>query len=61
MDYKYIEIYIYFFIENGYKNVKFYVGGNVFDYIIDDIKKIKEIVVVILKCIEDDIIMSGIY
>lgn len=60
-DHKHIEIYIYLFIENGYKNVKFHVGGNVSDYTTDDIKKIKETVAVILKCTEDDIIMSGIY
>lgn len=54
--------YIYFFfIENGYKNVKFHVGGNLSDYTTEDIQKIKETVAVILKCTEDDIIMSGIY
>lgn len=47
--------------ENGYKNVRFHVGGNLSDYTTEDIQKIKETVAVILKCTEDDIIMSGIY
>lgn len=56
----YWNIYISFY-RKWIQNVEFHVGGNVSDYTTDDIKKIKETVAVILKCTEDDIIMSGIY
>lgn len=46
--------------ENGFKNVKFHVEGNISDYSKEDIKKIKDTVAVILKCTADDISISGI-
>lgn len=39
--------------------VKFYVEGNILNYIVDQIKIIKEIVVVIVGCYNEEIYLNG--
>lgn len=46
-------------IENGFKEVKFHVQGNLKDYNHEQIDIIKETVATLLRCTLDDIFVSG--